>query len=611
MSKTLNDNFHIAAGKSIDKRYLNGTVPYASIVEVEAMIPLAERYLGLTVLIVDQEFYFEKSIADGSLKAKPASDKITLADTSNTSAIVDSTFLFNPIKKSYPSYIDSTSTGQFPTGNALLGVFPSLYDDIHLLFEDYVVFNKDYVNGEVVDPLILRVFIDQNTFSVETEKFDNSTHSINYTGDPLPLAVSTDVMFQCAEKAGDNIFIYYRTNTSSDGFLYKFNINTKVCTRYIANGVGVNNGTNFTVSSDNTALWLYGTNGITSGTLAKFDIATGTLTFYNNESYNVAYTGMQIPLNIVPTDVIFNPTNNKVYFACGGTGSVGGLVELDPATNILTIYSQSTGNYTGAPPSSTTFSSIAADGNYIYCGLSNGLWRFDVVSHIGMVISTTGIIGIANFRMCSSVIDGKIYFANQTLTTLRELDIATLTVKSWSNISNVPAQFSCRFWKINFNSYLSSLLTEMVSGWFGGVPTVLVLENFINPTLSIGRNGLVAVTVGFNPGSLSFKPGIGLTYEALNNTNVKSSNDLITLGLFKEFFNFYGFKVIDYIKYRVFVHDNVTPQFGPFILKRCTAANLPSANLHKDGILIYDNAGIQKLIFSNGAGWKYADGTNV
>jgi hypothetical protein len=70
MSINLNDNIKLNAGKPLDSKYLNGVVAYLSIAEVNSIVSISERYLGLTVLIGTDEYWYHTSIADIGLVIK-------------------------------------------------------------------------------------------------------------------------------------------------------------------------------------------------------------------------------------------------------------------------------------------------------------------------------------------------------------------------------------------------------------------------------------------------------------------------------------------------------------------------------------------------------------
>lgn len=70
MAIIINDNLQINAGKPVDDKYLNGSVPYNSTAEVATEIALPQRYIGLTVNINNKEYWFKNGVADSDLEEK-------------------------------------------------------------------------------------------------------------------------------------------------------------------------------------------------------------------------------------------------------------------------------------------------------------------------------------------------------------------------------------------------------------------------------------------------------------------------------------------------------------------------------------------------------------
>ena len=70
MAIILNDNLKINVGKPVDSKYLNGLVPYTNIGEVNTVVPIAERYVGLTVNIVNEEYWYKDGVGDIDLVEK-------------------------------------------------------------------------------------------------------------------------------------------------------------------------------------------------------------------------------------------------------------------------------------------------------------------------------------------------------------------------------------------------------------------------------------------------------------------------------------------------------------------------------------------------------------
>lgn len=63
MSIGFNDNIKVLTGKPIDSRYTNvDGDPYIDVAQVYSQIPLAYRYIGLTVFVIDKEYWFKNDI---------------------------------------------------------------------------------------------------------------------------------------------------------------------------------------------------------------------------------------------------------------------------------------------------------------------------------------------------------------------------------------------------------------------------------------------------------------------------------------------------------------------------------------------------------------------
>jgi hypothetical protein len=73
MAITLNDNLKINAGKPVDSKYLNSSnQPYPNTAEVISTVAIAERYVGLTVLVNTEEYWFATGVTDVDLVVKTA-----------------------------------------------------------------------------------------------------------------------------------------------------------------------------------------------------------------------------------------------------------------------------------------------------------------------------------------------------------------------------------------------------------------------------------------------------------------------------------------------------------------------------------------------------------
>ena len=71
MGIILNDNIKIKAGKPIDSKYLSsGNTSYLSASAANAELPISERYVGLTVLVNNIEYWYKDGVDDVDLVVK-------------------------------------------------------------------------------------------------------------------------------------------------------------------------------------------------------------------------------------------------------------------------------------------------------------------------------------------------------------------------------------------------------------------------------------------------------------------------------------------------------------------------------------------------------------
>jgi hypothetical protein len=66
----MSKGFWVGSANPSDAKYFNDTVPYASVLEVNQTIPLADRHIGLTVNIATDEYHYENGVADVDLVVK-------------------------------------------------------------------------------------------------------------------------------------------------------------------------------------------------------------------------------------------------------------------------------------------------------------------------------------------------------------------------------------------------------------------------------------------------------------------------------------------------------------------------------------------------------------
>lgn len=70
MAINLSDNVKVSAPKPIESKYLNITTPYSSVAQVNSNIPSGERYTGLTVNVLGNEYWYKLGIDDSDLVLK-------------------------------------------------------------------------------------------------------------------------------------------------------------------------------------------------------------------------------------------------------------------------------------------------------------------------------------------------------------------------------------------------------------------------------------------------------------------------------------------------------------------------------------------------------------
>jgi len=84
MAIQLNDNIKVNAGKPVDVKYLNSSnATYTGTTEVISIIPVPERYIGLTVNVNNDEYWFSTGVTDGDLVIKNSASASTISNVQN------------------------------------------------------------------------------------------------------------------------------------------------------------------------------------------------------------------------------------------------------------------------------------------------------------------------------------------------------------------------------------------------------------------------------------------------------------------------------------------------------------------------------------------------
>ena len=80
MTINLSDNIKVSAPKPTDGRYLNIISSYSSVGEVNSIIPIGERHIGLTVNVLGVEYWYKNGILNTDLIEKKYDSTIPEGD---------------------------------------------------------------------------------------------------------------------------------------------------------------------------------------------------------------------------------------------------------------------------------------------------------------------------------------------------------------------------------------------------------------------------------------------------------------------------------------------------------------------------------------------------
>jgi hypothetical protein len=102
MSLELPYSIKVLSTESLDEKYLNGLVPYTSIAEVNSLLPVGIRSIGLTVNIANQEYWYKNNTTNGGLVLKIAMNNADLLhttgnETKNGSLTVITSYVDAPV----------------------------------------------------------------------------------------------------------------------------------------------------------------------------------------------------------------------------------------------------------------------------------------------------------------------------------------------------------------------------------------------------------------------------------------------------------------------------------------------------------------------------------
>lgn len=95
MSLELPYSVRVLSTEPLDEKYLNGTIPYTSVAQVNSILLAGIRSIGLTVNIANQEYWYKDNITDGGLILKTP-------NLANKADLVNGTVPSSQL----PSYVD-------------------------------------------------------------------------------------------------------------------------------------------------------------------------------------------------------------------------------------------------------------------------------------------------------------------------------------------------------------------------------------------------------------------------------------------------------------------------------------------------------------------------
>ncbi len=133
MSLELPYSIKVLSTESLDEKYLNGLVPYTSIAQVNSLLPIGIRSIGLTVNIVNQEYWYKDNTTDGGLVLKiDINDANLLHTTGNETK--NGTLIVNDTGDGYGVQGNSIDgTGVYGTSDNSAGVYGTSVNNFGVL----------------------------------------------------------------------------------------------------------------------------------------------------------------------------------------------------------------------------------------------------------------------------------------------------------------------------------------------------------------------------------------------------------------------------------------------------------------------------------------------
>jgi len=346
------------------------TGPYESVAAANAAVPEAVREKR-TVIIVDTEYWWKNGTGDDDLIQKtPGLNYSTPSDKFR----LTQQFFVDVLSPDKLSEDIGTLAGLLVFSgeeivkdrlktNGFVDVFQTINDEVNGILEEWFIFDADEIQGIKCEPCIFRMYYELNNGIGQFEKF--SFDSENYTGEVFPDA--TDGRFTNAIRVGDNLYIF--ANSSQ---LYKFDVVNKTSSKISLLGSIIGN---FILTSDESSIVFTHSTGI-----GVLNLETEEQTYFSAHNSEENYTGDLIYL--LSTSFLIEANDGNFYF-----GGNSGLNCFNPSTNVNTRINNSTANYTGDAPGTSTFKVAVEHGDYIYIGLLTGkIWKYNYVTNHGELL---------------------------------------------------------------------------------------------------------------------------------------------------------------------------------------------------------------------------------
>lgn len=132
MAIQYNENIHIAAPNPLDRRYLSlrtlagSQLPYSAVTEVNNIIPITERYSGLTVNINGEDYWYKSGVNDNNLIIKSADFSSFSGYTGYTAPnsflkLKQDNFSGQTVTGSQPIFAEGIIIGENPTQSHISG----------------------------------------------------------------------------------------------------------------------------------------------------------------------------------------------------------------------------------------------------------------------------------------------------------------------------------------------------------------------------------------------------------------------------------------------------------------------------------------------------------